>query len=162
MEGEQKLCLVELTLELMEKKPLQVQMQLLEEMQDMEALEAEGVLEGEVEEVIGLILPLAIDQEQMEAEVELVVMEAVAAEAELGGLLLKALQERGVQEVLVVLEEEAAAEEMLGVVQVLMGEEIMVVMVEQEVMAVEEEKEGLLLAVIMREVLVAVALAALD
>ena len=39
--GEQKLCLVEPTLELMEEMPLQVQVQLLEKMEGGEALEAE-------------------------------------------------------------------------------------------------------------------------
>ena len=45
-EGEQRLCLVEPPLELMEETPLQVQMQLLEEMQDMEALVVEEVMEA--------------------------------------------------------------------------------------------------------------------
>ena len=43
--GEQKLCLVEPTLELVEKTPLQVQMQLLENKEGGEALAAEVVLE---------------------------------------------------------------------------------------------------------------------
>ena len=43
-EGEQRLCLVEPTLELTEKIPLQVQMQLLEKMEGGEALAAEAVL----------------------------------------------------------------------------------------------------------------------
>ena len=51
-EGEQKLCLVEPTLELGEETPLQVQMQLLEKMEDGEALEAEEVLEEMAEWVV--------------------------------------------------------------------------------------------------------------
>ena len=43
-EGEQKLCLVEPTLELTEKTPLQVQLQLLEKMEGGEALAAEAVV----------------------------------------------------------------------------------------------------------------------
>ena len=46
VEGEQKLCLVEPTLELTEKAPLQVQMQLMEKMEGGEALAAEVVLEA--------------------------------------------------------------------------------------------------------------------
>lgn len=76
MEGEQKLCLAEPTLEIREKMLLQVQMLLLEEMQDLEALEAEADAEGMVGTVIIQALP--IDQEQMEAAVEREVMEAVA------------------------------------------------------------------------------------
>ena len=51
-EGEQKLCLVELTLELMEEMPLQVQVQLLEKMEDGEALAAEVALEERAELVV--------------------------------------------------------------------------------------------------------------
>ena len=51
-EGEQKLCLVEPTLELMEEPPLQIQMQLLEKMEGGEALEAEEDAEAEEEIVI--------------------------------------------------------------------------------------------------------------
>ena len=51
-EGEQKLCLVEPTLELAEKAPLKVQMQLLEEMEGGEALAAEEVLGEQVEMVM--------------------------------------------------------------------------------------------------------------
>ena len=49
MEGEQKLCLAEPTLELLENLLLQVQTQLLEEMQDLEALAAEVEVEALVE-----------------------------------------------------------------------------------------------------------------
>ena len=52
VEGEQKLCLVEPTLELMEETPLQVQVQLLEKMEGGEALAAEAVLEEAAEEVL--------------------------------------------------------------------------------------------------------------
>ena len=51
MEGEHKLCLVEPTLELAEKTPLQVQVQLLEKMEGGEALEAEEEQEALVEVV---------------------------------------------------------------------------------------------------------------
>ena len=51
-EGEQKLCLVEPTLELMEEMPLQVQMQLLEKMEGGEALAAEVVVEEAAELVV--------------------------------------------------------------------------------------------------------------
>ena len=51
-EGEQKLCLVEPTLELMEEMPLQVQMQLREKMEGGEALAAEVVVEEEAELVV--------------------------------------------------------------------------------------------------------------
>ena len=62
------------------------------------------------------------------------------------------------QEVLAVLEEAEAAAEVLGLLQVL-EEEIMVVMVQQEAMAEEEAGEGLLKKI---EVLVAAALVVLD
>lgn len=51
-EGEHKLCLVEPTLERMEKVPLQVQVQLLEAMEDMEALEVEAAAEATAELVV--------------------------------------------------------------------------------------------------------------
>ena len=51
-EEEHELCLVEPTLELMEETPLQVQGQVMEEMQDMEALAAEEVLEEAAELVV--------------------------------------------------------------------------------------------------------------
>ena len=68
----------------MEETPLQVQMQLLEEMQDMEALVAAEEVEEEegTDTVRGL--PLLVCQQQMEEMVELeelVVMEAAAVEA---------------------------------------------------------------------------------
>ena len=80
-EGEHKLCLAEPLLEQMEEKPLQVQVQLLEEVEDREALEAEEE-EGALVEGVGLIelIPLliliTINQEQMEAAVEREVMVA--------------------------------------------------------------------------------------
>ena len=52
VEGEQKVCLVEPTLELMEEMPLQVQVQLLEKMEDGEALAAEVAAEVMVELVV--------------------------------------------------------------------------------------------------------------
>ena len=160
-EGEQRLCLVEPTLELMEETPLKVQVQLLEEMQDMEALEAEEEVEALVEGV-GLIhlplLVLVINQEQMQVLVELVVMGAVAEQGALEGRLLIALQGQEVQEVLAVLEEEAEAAEMLGLLQVLMEEKVMVVMAEQEAMA---EVEGVV-AVAMTALSALAALVALD
>ena len=64
-EGEQKLCLVEPTLELEEKTPLQVQMQLLEKMEGGEALAAEVVLEAAAAELV-LQLPLILIQQGME------------------------------------------------------------------------------------------------
>ena len=159
VEGEQRLCLVEPTLEIMEEVPLQVQMQPLGAMEGGEVLAAVAVAVAVVESAHRL--PLIINQEEMEAVVELVVMEA-AAEAEVweGALLLKTkiLQEQEVQEVLAVLEEAAAAAEVLGT----LAEEIMVVMVQQEVMAEEEGVEVLLVFLAKLEVLVAAALAALD
>ena len=50
-EGEQRLCLAEPTLELMEEVLLQVQVQLLEVMEGGEALEVEGEAEALAEEV---------------------------------------------------------------------------------------------------------------
>ena len=53
MEGEgRKLCLVEVLLELMEEALLQVQVQLLEEMEHREALEAEEGVEERAEWVV--------------------------------------------------------------------------------------------------------------
>ena len=77
-EGEQKLCLVEPTLELTEETPLQVQMQLLEKMEDGEASEAEE----EREVWVDIVLFLLIIQPLLEVVAELVAME-VAAEAEI-------------------------------------------------------------------------------
>ena len=57
---------------------LQVQTQLLEEMQDLEALAAEVVQEALVEVVFIIHQVWSLNQEEMEATVELVVMEAVA------------------------------------------------------------------------------------
>ena len=151
-EGEQKLCLVEPTLELLAETPLQVQVQLMEEMEDMEALGAEEEEEAAEEAETFLLL---IIQGQMEVSVELVVMEAVAEQEAGEGQLV--LREQEMQEVLVVLEEEAELVEMLGVLEMV---EIMVVMAQQEVMAEEAEQEGLL--VMWAEVLVAAALVALD
>ena len=160
-EGEQKLCLVEHTLELVEEAPLQVQVQLLEEMQDMEALEAEEEAEALVEGVVLIHLPLlalVINQEQMRVLVELVVMEAAAEQGEEEGTLLIALQGQEVQEVLAVLEEEAEAAEMLVLLQVLLEEKVMLVMAEREVMV---EAEGVV-AVAMMALSALAALVALD
>ena len=113
-EGEQKLCLVEPTLELTEEMPLQVQVQLTEEMQDMEALVAEVVQEEEEDSV--LCLPLLLIQQEMEVMAELEAMEAaVVQEEEEGASILVAaiLQEREVQGVLAALEAEVAEEDML-------------------------------------------------
>ena len=115
VEGEQKLCLVEPTLELVEKMPLQIQMQLLEEMQVLEALEAEEDMEGLADTVI--IQALQLDQEQVEAAVEREVMEAGAEQAEAEEMALLTTQGQEVQEVLAVLGEEAEAEDMLGLLQ---------------------------------------------
>lgn len=161
MEGEQKLCLAEPTLEMGEETPPQVQVQLLEEMQDLEALAAEVVQEALVE-VVGIIQVVLLNQEQMEATVEREVMEAEVEKVVMEGLPMKALQEQGVQEVLVALEEEVEAAEILVLLQVLMEKEIMVVMVEQEVMAEEEEGAVKRLVNPIREVLVAAVLVALD
>ena len=153
-EGEQKLCLVEPTLELVEETPLQVQVQLMEKMEGGEALVAEAALEEEEGSV--LCLPLILIQQEMEEVAELAAMEAVAeAAAEEGASILVAaiLQEQEVQQELVVLEAEAEAADMLG----LLTQEIVVVMVQQEVMA---EVEGVEAAA--KLVMVAAALAALD
>ena len=53
-EGEQKLCLVEPTLEIKEKAPLQVQMQVMEKMEGGEALVAEVVL-GDLAEMVIIV-----------------------------------------------------------------------------------------------------------
>ena len=132
-EGEQKLCLVEPTLELGEETPLQVQMQLLEAMEGGEALAAEVVLEVLVEVVI--IVHLVLNQQQMEVAVELEVMEAVAAEAVEAVEVLETFQGQEVQEVLAVLEAVAEAVEMLELLMEMEGK-VMVVMVQQEAMAV--------------------------
>ena len=99
VEEEQRLCLVEPTLELLEEMLLQVQMQLMEEMQDMEALEAEEDVEALVEMVILvelLLVLLVIGQQQMQVAVEREVMEVAAEEgAKEDGLLLSPLYGQG-------------------------------------------------------------------
>ena len=80
-----KLCLVVVLLELGEETPLQVQVQLTEEMEDREALEAEVVME-EVEELV-LQLRLLLIQQEMEVLVEVVAMEAAAEEEVAEGAL---------------------------------------------------------------------------
>ena len=155
-EVEQKLCLVEPTLELTEKAPLKVQVQLLEEMEGGEALAAEEEAEALVE-LVGLMV-LVISQEQMQVLVELVVMEAAVEQGALEDRLLMTLQGQEVQEILAVLEEEAEAAEMLGRLQVLMEEKVMVVMAEREVMA---EAEGVVVEAMMALSALA-ALVALD
>ena len=159
-EGEQRLCLVEPTLELTEKTPLQVQMQLMEKMEGGEALAAEVVLGDKVAQSATNI-PLLPSQQEMEVMVELVVMEAEAAEVVWeGASFLKALiQEREVREVREVLEEEAEVAEVLGI----LAKEIRLVMAQQEVMAEVEGVAVLLVGVSLAvEVLVAAALVALD
>lgn len=153
MEGEQKLCLAEPTLEIGEETPPQVQTQLLEEMQDLEALAAEVEVEALVE---GVIL---LNQEEMEVTVELVVMEAAVEREVLEGMMLVPLQEQEVQEVLAALEEEVEAAVVLGLLWAILEEEIMVVMVQQEAMAEEEVGEEV---IVEAQVLVAAALVALD
>ena len=164
-EGEQKLCLVEPTLELTEETLLQVQMQLREKMEGGEALAAEEEAEALVEGV-GLIqlplLALVINQEQMQVLVEQGVMEAVVEQEGVEGRLLIALQGQEVQEVLAVLEEGVEAAEVLGRLQVLIQQEKMLVMVQQEVMVEVEGAAVIILIVQVKEILVAVALAALD
>lgn len=159
VEGEQKLCLAEPTLEVMEETPPQVQTQLLEEMQVLEALAAEAEVEALVERV-GIIQMVLLNQEGMEATVEREVMEAVAEEGATEGELLIALQEQEVQEILAALEEEVEAAVVLVLLEVLLEEEIMVVMVQQEVMA--EEEVGEEKVIVTTQVLVAAALVALD
>ena len=80
-EGERKLCLAELPLELTEEAPLQVQVQLLEEVEDREALAAEEEAEALAEADTKTLKILFILHQGMEASVELVAMEAVAEEA---------------------------------------------------------------------------------
>ena len=75
---------------------------------------------------------------------------------------MRALQEQEIQQELVALEEEAEAAEMLGILQVLMAEEIVVVMVRQEAMAEAEGVAAARLAAIAVVLMVAAALAALD
>lgn len=166
VEGERKLCLVGVPLEIAENRLLQVQMQLLEAMEDGEALAAEEVLEALVEGVGGihlLLVLIIINQEQMQVAVEREVMEAAAEQEEGAEMLLKALQEQEMQEVLAVLEEEVEAAEILGMLRVLMGDTIMAVMVQQEVMAEAEDVAAQSLAATMAVVLmVAAALAELD
>lgn len=162
MEEEQKLCLAEPTLELLEKLLLQVQTQLLEEMQDLEALAAEVVQEATVEVVCMQQHLLNLNQEEREATVEREVMEAVAEEGAKEGEVVAALQEQEVQEVLAALEEEVEAAVVLVVLEVVLEKEILLVMVQQEAMAEGEEVEALVEVVIKTQFLVAVALVALD
>ena len=144
-EGERKLCLVEVPLELTEE------MLLMGAMQDMEALAAEADSEVEVD-----------TEADTEATAEQEVMEEVAEQEEREGWLILTLgnQEQEVQEVLAVLGGEAEE----AVLEDTAEQEVMVVMAEQEVM---EEVEGvavLLLEVILAylELMVAAALAVLD
>ena len=92
-EGEQKVCLAEPKLEKVEETPLQVQLQLLEEMQDGEALAAEVVLEAKVETVGSF--PLFLVQALMEVSVEVEVMGAVVEEGEEEGGQLLTLRSQG-------------------------------------------------------------------
>ena len=157
VEGERKLCLVGVLLELMEDTPLQVQMQLMEEMEHKEALEAGE----EAEALVEVVPPSLILQQEMEVLAELVVMEAAAGEDTMEGWLILALPEQGeeVQEVLVVLEEEAEEVELLDGLQVVQHF-IVPVMVQQEAMAEEEVEEED--TIVKAQVLVAAALVALD
>ena len=75
-------------------------------------------------------------------------------------VVVVSLEEWEVQEILAVLEAEVEAAEMLEVLQVLQQEKVLV-MVQQEVMA-EVEGAAAIMAVIMKEVLVAAALVVLD
>ena len=75
----------------------------------------------------------------MEAAVELEVMGAVAAEVEEAEVLLITFQEQEVQEVLAALEEEVEEAEILLVLEVSLGDQIVVVMAVQEATA---EAEG--------------------
>ena len=87
-EGEHKLCLVVVQGELGEETLLQVQMQLLELVEDREALEAEEEKGVEEETVMMHTLALLEVQEVQVLSAELVVMEAaVAAEVKEGHLL---------------------------------------------------------------------------
>ena len=106
-------------------------------------------------------IPLLPSQQEMEATAELVVMVAEAAEVvwEEASSLKALIQEREVREVLVVLEEEAEAAEVLGI----LAKEIVLVMAQQEVMAEVEGVAVFLVGVSLAvEVLVAAALVALD
>ena len=87
--GEHKLCLVEVQRENGEETPLQVQMQLLELVEDREALEA-GEEKGVEEEMVMMnTITLLKDQEVQVLSAELVVMEAaVVGEVKEGHLLL--------------------------------------------------------------------------
>lgn len=153
MEGEQKLCLVEPTLEIMGETLLQIQMELMGAMEDGEALAAAEEVGAEEAEETLILLEI---MEEMEVSVEREVMEAAAEAGAMEGRLV--LREQEVREVLAVLEEGAELVAVLGVLSLV--EAIMVVMAQQEAMAEEGEKVGLL---VMREdVMVAVALAALD
>ena len=148
-------------LELVEEVPLQVQMQVMEAMEDGEALVAEEGAEAMV--ALVYIIQFLANQEEMGVVVELAVMEAAAERgAEEGGLLIT-LQGQEVQEILAVLEEEAEAAEMLGQLQVLMEEAVMVVMVQQEAMAEAEGVAATAVPTIMAAALLALAaLVALD
>ena len=158
-EGEQKVCLVEVPLERMEEMLMQVQMQLLEEREDREALAAEVVL-GEEVEIANCLTPLLLIQVEMGDTAEREVMEAAAAQGVLedGLLITLYIQERGVWGDLAVLGEEVEAAEML-VRLLVMQEEMMAVMAEAEVMV---EVEGVAEVGRKMESLVAAALAALD
>ena len=155
VEGEQKVCLAEPTLELVEETPLQVQMQLMEAMEGGEALAAEVALVEEAAKSV-MCIPLILNKQEMEVLVELEVMEAAEEWEEGGGVSLRKtiIQEREVQEVLAVLEEEAEAAEVLGT----LAEEIMVVMVQQEVMV---EVEGVAAQKVLWALVALTALAAL-
>lgn len=93
MVEEDKLCLAE------------VPMELMEELEDREALEAV--------EVMGALMAIIMvaNQQEMEAAVEREVMGAVAEGEQGEGMLEIAKQEQEVQEVLAVLEEEGEVEE---------------------------------------------------
>ena len=86
-EGERKLCLVVVRRELTEETLVQVQLQLLELMEGVEALAAEEEAEAKEEMVLHLT-HLLIVQEEMAEVAELVVMEAaVEQEVQEGGLI---------------------------------------------------------------------------
>ena len=156
VEGERKLCLAEVPLELTEKGALQVQVELLEEMEGGEALAAEEEAEAKVE----VLPPNLLLQQEMEVLAELVVMEAEVEEDTMEGWLIIVLAKQGeeVQEVLVVLEEEAEEVGLLDGLQVLQ-QFIMLVMAEQEAMAEEGVEEEDM--IVQAQVLVAAALGAL-
>ena len=156
-EGERKLCLVGVPLELTEETALQVQMQLLELMEDREALEAGE----EAEALVEVVPPNLLLQQEMEVLAEMAVMEAEVGEGTMEGWLHLVLPEQGeeVQEVLAVLEEEAEEVGLLDGLQV-MQHFIVLVMVQQEAMAEEEVEEEDI--IVKAQVLVAAALVALD